>query len=92
MPRFVDHEYFTLQSNTCQVMFRLSSRNGSGYNGGTMRKLLVSTSTVAVLVCSALAQNGPATGCTLTVEGAKQGVFKGDSGQKPNLITCLQST
>jgi hypothetical protein len=57
-----------------------------------MRKLLASTSIVVVLACSALAQNGPVTGCTLTVKGAKQSALKGDDGQKPNLITCLQST
>jgi tRNA (Thr-GGU) A37 N-methylase len=57
-----------------------------------MRKLLASTSIVVVLACSALAQNGPVTRCTLTVEGAKQGVFKGDAGQKPNPISCLHST
>lgn len=92
MSRFVDKEYLTLQRQTCQAMFHRPSRDGSGSNGGTVRKLLVSTSIVVVLACSALAQNGPVTGCTLTVEGAKQGVFKRDAGQKPNLITCLHST
>lgn len=92
MSRFVDKEYLTLQRQTCQALFHRPSRDGSGSNGGTMRKLLVPTSIVVVLACSALAQNGPVTGFTLTVKGAKQGALKGDDGRKPDLITRLHST
>jgi hypothetical protein len=89
---WIDNKYFTLQSNVCQALFHRPSRDGSGSNGGTMRKLLVPTSIVVVLACSALAQNGPVTGFTLTVKGAKQGALKGDDGRKPDLITRLHST